>query len=83
MFRICFLCKIEPTNRCVLCRRVVLLCYVLACRFSPGAGVSAVSKRVGGLPSWSVQLDGPGTALTVGGWIRPGGKTSGVGGELF
>ena len=35
---------------------------------------SAVSKTVGGLPSWSVQLDSPGTALAVGGWIRPGGK---------
>ena len=29
-----------------------------------------VSKKVGGLPSWSVQLDSPATALTVGGWIR-------------
>ena len=49
---------------------------------APGAAllqVSAVSKKVGGLPSWSVQQDSPGTALTVGGWIRPGIKTSGVG----
>ena len=35
---------------------------------------SAVSKKVGGLLSWWVQLDSPGTALTVGGWIRPGGQ---------
>ena len=33
-----------------------------------------VSKKVGGLPSWSVQLGSPGTALTVGGWLRPGGQ---------
>ena len=32
---------------------------------------SPVPKNVGGLMSWSVQLDSPGTALTVGGWIRP------------
>ena len=32
-----------------------------------------VSKSVGGLLSWSVQVDSPGTALTVGAWIRPGG----------
>ena len=31
-------------------------------------------QNLGSLPSWSVQLDSPGTAaLTVGGWIRPGG----------
>ena len=35
---------------------------------------SPVPKNVGGLPSWSVQLDSPGTALTVGGWIRPCGQ---------
>ena len=35
--------------------------------------VSPVSKKVESLPSWSVQLDSPGAALTVGGWIRPGG----------
>ena len=35
---------------------------------------SPVSKKVGGLLSWSVKLDSPGTALTVGGWIRPGGQ---------
>ena len=34
---------------------------------------SAVSKNVAGLPSWSAQVDSPGTALTVGAWIRPGG----------
>ena len=33
-----------------------------------------MSKKVGSLPSWSVQLDSPGAALTVGGWIRPGGQ---------
>ena len=33
---------------------------------------SVVSKKVGGLPSWLVQLDSPGTAVKVGGWIRPG-----------
>ena len=36
--------------------------------------VSQASKKVEGLASWSVQLDSPGTALTVGGWIRPGGQ---------
>ena len=34
---------------------------------------SAVSKKLEGLPSWSLQLDSPGTAPTVGGWIMPGG----------
>ena len=48
----------------------------MAIRFSPAgeAGLlqaSAVSKKVGGLPSWSVQLDSTGAALTVGGCIRP------------
>ena len=33
---------------------------------------SAVFKKVGGLPSWSVQQDSPETAPTVGEWIRPG-----------
>ena len=33
---------------------------------------SAVSNIVVGLRSWSAQLDNPGTALTVGGWIRLG-----------
>ena len=33
-----------------------------------------VSKKVGGLPSWSVQLGSPGTALIVSGWLRPGGQ---------
>ena len=44
-----------------------------------------VSTKVGGLPSWSVLLDSPGNALTVGGWIRLGDrvKTSGVGRGLF
>ena len=42
-----------------------------------------MSKIVGGLPSWSTQLDSSGTTLTVGGWIRPGGKTSGVGRGYF
>ena len=32
-----------------------------------------MSKNVGGLPSWLVQLDSPGTALTLDEWIRPGG----------
>ena len=36
------------------------------------AGV--VSNNVGRLPSWSVQVDSPGPALTVGAWIRPGGQ---------
>ena len=35
---------------------------------------SPASKIVGGLASWSVQLHSPGTALTAGGWIRPGGQ---------
>ena len=33
-----------------------------------------VSKKVGDLPSWSEQLGRPGTALTLGGWLRPGGQ---------
>ena len=33
-----------------------------------------MSPKVGGLLSWSVQLDSPETALTVGGWIRPRGQ---------
>ena len=43
----------------------------------PGAArlqASPMSTKVGGLTSWSVQLDSPGTALTVGGWIRPWGQ---------
>ena len=45
---------------------------------------SAVSKNVESLPSSSVQLDSPGTALTLGEWIRPGGaKQVGQGGGLF
>ena len=50
---------------------------LLGVRLATGASrlhASAVSKKVEGLPSWSVQLDSPGTALTVGGWIRPGGQ---------
>ena len=45
---------------------------------------SAVSKKVGDLPSWPIQLDSPGTALTVGrcGSLL-GVKTSGVGRGLF
>ena len=42
-------------------------------RLAPGTArlqASPVSKKVGGLTSWSIQLDSPGTALTVGGWIR-------------
>ena len=35
---------------------------------------SPVSKTVAGLPSWSVQVDSAGAAVTVVGWIRPGGK---------
>ena len=51
----------------------------VATRFSPGAGRSPAPglsgfQKVGGLPSWSVQLDSPGIALTVGGRIRPGGQ---------
>ena len=33
---------------------------------------SVVSKKLGALPSWLAQLDSPGTAVKVGGWIRPG-----------
>ena len=40
----------------------------MATGFSPGDGrTGLVSKEIGGLTSWSVQLDSPGTALTVGG----------------
>ena len=35
---------------------------------------SVVPKNVWGLPSWLVQVNSPGTALTLGGWIRPGGQ---------
>ena len=48
----------------------------LGFRLAPSAAqlqASVVSKKVGVLPSWSVQLDSPGTALTVDGWIKPGG----------
>ena len=46
----------------------------LGLRLAPGAArlqASLESKKVGGLPSWSVQLNSPRTALTVGGWITP------------
>ena len=53
----------------------------LGFRLEPGEArlqASPVPKNVGGLTSWSVQLDSPGTALTVGGWvggwIRPWGQ---------
>ena len=49
----------------------------LGFRLAPGAArlqASPVPKNVGGLTSWSVQLDSLGTALTVGGWIRPWGQ---------
>ena len=60
----------------------------LGFRLAPDAArfqASEVSKNPRGLPSWSVhiQLDSPETALTMGTWIRPGGKTSGVGRGLF
>ena len=50
---------------------------------SPGAGRSPVSKTVGGLTSWSLQLDSPGTALKGVGGSGLGVKTSGVGRRLF
>ena len=46
----------------------------LGFRLAPGEArlqARPVPNNVGGLPSWSVQLHSPGTALTVGGWIRP------------
>ena len=49
----------------------------LGLRLAPCAArlqAGPVPKNVEGLTSWSVQLDSPGTALTVGGWIRPGGQ---------
>ena len=49
----------------------------LGFRLAPGEArvqASPASKIVGGLASWSVQLHSPGTALTAGGWIRPGGQ---------
>ena len=36
-----------------------------------GTFFRAVFKNWGVLPSWSLQPDSPGTALTVGGWLRP------------
>ena len=62
----------------------------LSFRLALGAArlqASPVPKNVRDLPSWSVQLDSPETALTVGGWIvggsGPGVKSSGVGRGLF
>ena len=49
----------------------------LGFRLAPGVArlqASPVRKNVGGLTSCSVQLDSPGAALTVGGWIRPWGQ---------
>ena len=49
----------------------------LGVRLAPGAArlqASLVSKKVGCLPSWSVQLNSPRTSLTVGGWITPRGQ---------
>ena len=49
----------------------------LGFRLAPGKAqvqASPASKIVGGLASWSVQLHSLGTALTAGGWIRPGGQ---------
>ena len=46
----------------------------LGFRLTPGAArfqASLVPKNVRRLQSWSVQLESPGTALTVGGWVRP------------
>ena len=40
---------------------------------------SAVSQKVGSLPSWWVQLDSPGTALIVGGSGLGGGGAKRVG----
>ena len=40
-------------------------------------------SRVEDLASWLAQLDSPGTALTVDGWIRPGGQKYGLGRGLF
>ena len=53
--------------------------YVCLISLKPGHWVfglqaSQVPKNVGGMTSCSVQLDSPGTALTVGGWIRPWGQ---------
>ena len=36
-----------------------------------GTFFRAVFKNGGVLPSWSLQPDSPGIALTVGGWLRP------------
>ena len=60
-----------------ICMSDFVKTWPLGFRLAPGAAqllVSAVSKKVAVLPSWSVQLDSLGTALTVGGWIRPGGQ---------
>ena len=51
--------------------------WLLGFRLAPGEAriqVNQASENVGSLASWSVQLDSPGTALTVGGLIRPGGQ---------
>ena len=68
-----------------------ILCCISVCfRLALGAArlqASPVPKNVRDLPSWSVQLDSPETAPTVGGWIvggsGPGVKSSGVGRGLF
>ena len=45
----------------------------LGFRLAPGqSGVKKVRLMVSAL--WLVQVDSPGTVLTVGGWIRPGGQ---------
>ena len=65
---------------------ICLISWPLGFRPAPGTAqlqASPVTKKVRSLVSWLVQLDSPGTALTVGEWIRPGGKTSGIGRGLF
>ena len=70
----------------IICLFDFVKTWPLGFRLAPDAArlqASALSKKVGALTSWPVQLDSPGTALTVGGWIRPGGKINGVGRGLF
>ena len=64
----------------IICLSVFVKTWLIGFRLA-----NLVSKKVGGLPSWSILLDSPGNALTLGGWIRLGVrvKTSGVGRGLF
>ena len=73
--------KSEDGFYSIICLDIYLSDFVktwpLGFRLAPSEArvqASPASKIVEGLASWSVQLHSPGTALTAGGWIRPGGQ---------